>query len=161
MVFGSTHQLKIKKVKKKNVVKVGPPLKKLSGSAHECRVFAIFSCKMAGNALSMKTSVQCTELCHVCLCTVAVRLKMLHHLEQVITLNFMYTQKKTTEGYLDSVPSLTFNVIQTKLIMHALYSSIYLQSKLMKTLLQQHNGKCIRRFGGIYACCRYFIDRKW
>ena len=26
---------------------------------------------------------------------------------------------------------------------------------------QQHTGKCIRRFGGIYAYCRYFIDRKW
>ena len=25
-----------------------------------------------------------------------------------------------------------------------------------------HNtGKCIRRFAGIYAYCRYFIDRKW
>ena len=24
-----------------------------------------------------------------------------------------------------------------------------------------HTGKCIRRFGGIYAYCRYFIDRKW
>ena len=23
-----------------------------------------------------------------------------------------------------------------------------------------HTGKCIRRFGGIYAHCRYFIDRK-
>ena len=23
-----------------------------------------------------------------------------------------------------------------------------------------HTGKCIRRFGGIYAYCRYFIDRK-
>ena len=22
-------------------------------------------------------------------------------------------------------------------------------------------GKCIRRFAGIYAYCRYFIDRKW
>ena len=26
---------------------------------------------------------------------------------------------------------------------------------------QYHTGKCIRRFGGIYAYCRYFIDRKW
>ena len=26
---------------------------------------------------------------------------------------------------------------------------------------QEHTGKCIRRFGGIYAYCRYFIDRKW
>ena len=24
-----------------------------------------------------------------------------------------------------------------------------------------NTGKCIRRFGGIYAYCRYFIDRKW
>ena len=24
-----------------------------------------------------------------------------------------------------------------------------------------HTGNCIRRFGGIYTYCRYFIDRKW
>ena len=24
-----------------------------------------------------------------------------------------------------------------------------------------HTGKCIRRFGGICAYFRYFIDRKW
>ena len=24
---------------------------------------------------------------------------------------------------------------------------------------RHHTGKCIRRFGGIYAYCRYFIDR--
>ena len=28
-------------------------------------------------------------------------------------------------------------------------------------LVDIHTGKCIRRFGGIYAYCRYFIDRKW
>ena len=26
---------------------------------------------------------------------------------------------------------------------------------------QVHTGRCIRRFAGIYAYCRYFIDRKW
>ena len=26
---------------------------------------------------------------------------------------------------------------------------------------QGHTGKCIRRFAGIYAYCRCFIDRKW
>ena len=31
--------------------------------------------------------------------------------------------RKTIEGYLDSVPSLTFNTIKTKLIMHAFHSS--------------------------------------
>ena len=29
------------------------------------------------------------------------------------------------------------------------------------SLILLHTGKCIRRFNGIYAYCRYFIDRKW
>ena len=37
--------------------------------------------------------------------------------------------RKTIEGYLDLFPSLTFNTIKTKLIMHAFYSSRYLQPK--------------------------------
>ena len=44
---------------------------------------------------------------------------------------FLYILRKTVEGYLDSVPSLTFNTIITKLIMHAFHSSRYLQSKWM------------------------------
>ena len=36
--------------------------------------------------------------------------------------------RKTIEGYLDSVPSLTFNTMKTKPIMHAFHSSRYLQS---------------------------------
>ena len=39
--------------------------------------------------------------------------------------------RKTIEGYLGSVPSLTSNTIKTKLIMHAFHSSRYLQSKWM------------------------------
>ena len=35
--------------------------------------------------------------------------------------------RKTIEGYLDPVPSLTFNTIKTKPIMHAFHSSRYLQ----------------------------------
>ena len=37
-----------------------------------------------------------------------------------------YILRKTIEGYLDSVPSLTSNTIITKLIMHAFHSSRYL-----------------------------------
>ena len=37
--------------------------------------------------------------------------------------------RETIEGYLDSVSSLTFNTIKTKLIMHEFHSSRYLQSK--------------------------------
>ena len=36
--------------------------------------------------------------------------------------------RKLIEGYLDSVPSLTFNAMKTKPIMHAFHSSRYLQS---------------------------------
>ena len=39
--------------------------------------------------------------------------------------------RKTIEGYLDSVPSLTFNTIKTLSIMHAFHSSRHLQSKWM------------------------------
>ena len=42
--------------------------------------------------------------------------------------------RKTIEGYLDSVPSLTFNTIKTKPIMHAFHSYRYLQSNLVFNL---------------------------
>ena len=35
------------------------------------------------------------------------------------------------------------------------------KSKFHSTGGPIHTGKCIRRFAGIYAYCRYFIDRKW
>ena len=37
--------------------------------------------------------------------------------------------RKTIEGYLDFISSLTLNAIKTELIMHAVHSSRYLQSK--------------------------------
>ena len=46
----------------------------------------------------------------------------------------LYILRKTIEGYLDTVPFLTFNTIKTKLIMHAFHSSRYLQLKLMFAL---------------------------
>ena len=39
--------------------------------------------------------------------------------------------RKTIEGYLDSVSSLTFNTIKTLLVMHVFHSSRHLQSKWM------------------------------
>ena len=35
------------------------------------------------------------------------------------------------------------------------------RSKAIGVKYMYHTGKCIRRFGGIYAYWRYFIDRKW
>ena len=32
---------------------------------------------------------------------------------------------------------------------------------VIRVYIHHHTGKCIRRFGGIYAYCLYFIDRKW
>ena len=48
-----------------------------------------------------------------------------------MTNSILYILRKTIEGYLDSVPFLTFNTIKNKLIMHAFHSSRYLQSKRM------------------------------
>ena len=42
-----------------------------------------------------------------------------------------YILRKTIEGYVDSVPSLTFNTIKTLFIMHAFHSSRHLQLKWM------------------------------
>ena len=39
------------------------------------------------------------------------------------TISLSNILRKTIEGYLDSVPSLTFNTIKTKVIMHAFHSS--------------------------------------
>ena len=44
--------------------------------------------------------------------------------------------RKTIEGYLHSVPSLTFNTIKTKLVMPAFHSSKYLISSSMFDLNQ-------------------------
>ena len=44
-------------------------------------------------------------------------------------LSKLYILRKTVEGYLDSVPYLTFNTINSNLIMDAFHSSRYLQSK--------------------------------
>ena len=44
-------------------------------------------------------------------------------------LTHAHTLRKTIEGNLDLFPSLTFNTIKTKLIIHAFHSSRYLQSK--------------------------------
>ena len=42
------------------------------------------------------------------------------------------------------------------------YKSGYINlSILVFSGRNNHTGKCKRRFGGIYAYCRYFIDRKW
>ena len=48
--------------------------------------------------------------------------------------------RKTIEGYLDSVPSLTFNTIKTKLLMDAFHSSRYLQSKMDASFQSHFNG---------------------
>ena len=41
-----------------------------------------------------------------------------------LTIPLLYILRKLIEGYLDSVPSLTFNTIKTLLIMHAFHSSL-------------------------------------
>ena len=68
--------------------------------------------KHAGLAARSRSKVTCTELMIPCS-------------------GSEYILRKTIEGYLDSVPSLTFNTIKTLLVMHAFHSSRHLQSKWM------------------------------
>ena len=42
-----------------------------------------------------------------------------------------------------------------------LYSTVQFLYNIMFGIHLNHTGKCIRRFGGIYAYCRYFINWKW
>ena len=44
---------------------------------------------------------------------------------------------------------------------HMHYSNTFNTHAIASMNKRYHTGKCIRRFGGIYACSRYFIDRKW
>ena len=37
---------------------------------------------------------------------------------------------------------------------------VYTGQQQMKSV-KPHTGKCIHPFGGIYAYCRYLIDRNW
>ena len=55
-------------------------------------------------------------------------------ISQLTTVNkkrFIDILRKTIEGYLDSVPSITSNTIITLLIMHVFHNSRHLQSKWM------------------------------
>ena len=63
--------IKKKKLKKKNIVKIAPPLTKLSGSAHEtkphiciCQLFIVWNFHILKEVITM----QC--ICHAIMCTV-------------------------------------------------------------------------------------------
>ena len=53
------------------------------------------------------------------------------HLIKYNHLECLNILRKTIEGYVDSVPSLTFKTIKTKLIMYAFHSSRYLNECLI------------------------------
>ena len=46
-------------------------------------------------------------------------------------------------------------------ILIVIHFYLYRRNHRTKKYGRYHTGKCIRRFAGIYAYCRYFIDRKW
>ena len=46
-------------------------------------------------------------------------------------------------------------------VVMCIYHNILYVLSSHRTLIIKHTGKCICRFGGIHAYCRYFVDRKW
>ena len=77
----------------------------------------VYSCRK----IDMKQAFHVRDLFHVYLNKSEFHFSRLH-------VNIL---RKTIEGYLDPVPSLTFNTIKTLLCMHAFHSSRHLQSKCM------------------------------
>ena len=51
----------------------------------------------------------------------------------------------------NNLDTSTLNMPRLCIVVYGLYTSVR----------HLHTGKCIRRFGGIYAYCWYFVDRKW
>ena len=51
--------------------------------------------------------------------------------------------------------------IMLSLFSKSRHESVNLLLSIISSFRAYHTGKCLRRFGGIYAFCRYFIDRKW
>ena len=66
----------------------------------------------------------------ITLCTVKLFIQLMYNKNDHLA-KWSIILRKTIEGYLESVPSLTFNTIKTKPIMHAFHSSRFLQSKWM------------------------------
>ena len=60
-------------------------------------------------------------ICHKKKCAGASLRRQLNIIKILYIVKHIYILRKTIEGYLDSVPSLTFNTIKTKLIMHAFH----------------------------------------
>ena len=63
------------------------------------------------------------------------------------------------------VPKMLSATIHLLITIYCSILSKYIEDRLeggqMDGKHENHTGKCIRRFGGLYAYCQYFIDRKW
>ena len=75
-----------------------------------------------------------------------------------LSLEIIFIQAKSTQ--LDEMPHFAkaFNY----LLMYPFTAFLPRKGNFPFKLFHiEHTGKCICQFGGIYAYCRYFIDRKW
>ena len=62
----------------------------------------------------------------------------------------------------ENVYTLHFQLFDVLFASKGYFLRTYLKIEPFKEFQSHfHTGKCIRRFAGIYADCRYFIDRKW
>ena len=87
--------------------------------------FAIILVKKRVSCYTMSVSKKKSKLLKLAVCPLNIHN---FNFNGQLSLDRLYILRKTIEGYLDSVPSLTFNTIKTKPIMHAFHSSRYLQS---------------------------------
>ena len=69
-----------------------------------------------------------------------------------------FSLMKLTKMATKMATACQFAIVDTKL---AIYHQISCNFLRFLSSDYYHTGKCVRRFAGIYAYCRYFIDRKW
>ena len=86
-------------------------------------------------------------------CTVAVYIK--ESKEHLVKLQCISREAKSTD--------YSYSVHQGRQRTPCKVSMYIKENKEHSVQLQHiyHTGKCIHGFGGIYAFCRFFIDRKW
>ena len=85
--------------------------------------------------------------------------KTIQNLDSVMRTNISELRQKIERAKLITSTLQVLNICLLTFVLNR-YMLIYKLLHKKGTRLI-HTGKCIRRFAGIYAYDRYFIDRKW
>ena len=84
---------------------------------------------------------------------------MIFNLSEIYLKIYLHFNENTK--YFDTCFNIKSDTFTNRLFPYVTMVLLLYYQKTVSACYCCHTGKCIRRFGGIYAYCRYFIDRKW